>query len=45
MNEREEIFKIRILKEPITFEELKKMAEERYGDMVKAVVGILKEKL
>jgi maltose-binding protein MalE len=43
MNGREEIFKIRIIKEPITFEELKKIAEERYGDMVKAVVDVEKE--
>jgi hypothetical protein len=43
MNEREEIFKIRIIKEPITFEELKKIAEERYGDMVKAVVDVERE--
>jgi hypothetical protein len=43
MNEREEIYKIRIIKEPITFEELKKIAEERYGDMVKAVVDVERE--
>jgi hypothetical protein len=43
MNGREEIFKIRIIKEPITFEELKKIAEERYGDMVKAVVDVERE--
>jgi hypothetical protein len=43
MNEREEIFKIRIIKEPITFEELKKIAEERYVDMIKAVVDVEKE--
>jgi maltose-binding protein MalE len=43
MNKREEIFKIKIIKEPITFEELKKIAEERYGDMVKAVVDVERE--
>jgi hypothetical protein len=43
MNEREEIYKIRIIKEPITFEALKKIAEERYGDMVKAVVDVERE--
>jgi hypothetical protein len=43
MNEREEIYKIRIIKEPITSEELKKIAEERYSDMIKAVVDVERE--
>jgi hypothetical protein len=43
MNGREEIYKIRIIKEPITFEELKKIASERYGDMIKAVVDVERE--
>lgn len=30
----------RIIKEPITRKELKRLAEERYGDLVKAVVDI-----
>jgi hypothetical protein len=43
MNGREEIYKIRIIKEPITFEELKKIAKQRYGDMIKAVVDVERE--
>ena len=31
---------IRIIKEPITREELKRIAQERYGDFVKAVVDV-----
>ena len=31
---------IRIIKEPITIEELKKIAQERYGDLVKVVVDV-----
>ena len=31
---------IRIIKEPITREELKRIAQERYGDLVKAVVDV-----
>ncbi|MFH1145379.1 MAG: DUF5674 family protein [bacterium] len=31
---------IRIIKKPITKDELKKIANERYGDLVKAVVDI-----
>lgn len=31
---------IRVIKEPITREELKRIAQERYGDLVKAVVDI-----
>jgi hypothetical protein len=31
---------IRIIKEPITIEELKRIAQERYGDLVKAVVDL-----
>lgn len=34
---------IKIIKEPITRAELKKIAEERLGDMVKAVVDVEKE--
>ncbi len=34
---------IRIIKQPIKRSELKKIAEERYGDLVKAVVDIKKE--
>lgn len=34
---------IKIIKEKITKEELKKIAQENYGDMVKAVVDIEKE--
>lgn len=31
---------IRIIKDPITREELKRIAQERYGDLVKAVVDV-----
>lgn len=31
---------IRIVKEPITREELQRIAQERYGDLVKAVVDV-----
>lgn len=34
---------IRIIKEPITRADLKKIAEERFGDMVKAAVDIEQE--
>lgn len=34
---------IRIVKEPITREELKRIAQERYGDLVKAVVDVKQE--
>jgi len=34
---------IKIIKEKISLDELKKIAEENYGDMVKAVVDIEKE--
>ena len=35
--------KIRIIKEPVTRVELKEIAEERFGDLVKAVVDIEQE--
>lgn len=35
--------KIRLIKEPINIGALKKIAEERFGDMVKAVVDVEKE--
>lgn len=35
--------RIRIIKEPIKREELKRIAEERYGDLVKAVVDVEKK--
>lgn len=34
---------IRIIKKPITKDELRKIAEERFGDMVKAAVDIERE--
>lgn len=34
------MFEIHIIKEPITTSELKKIAEERFGDLVKAVVDV-----
>ncbi len=34
------MFEIRIIKEPIAKSELKKIAEERFGDMVKAVIDV-----
>jgi len=43
MNEKERLYKIRIIREPITLGELRKIAEERFGDMVKAVVDIERE--
>ena len=43
MNGNEGLYKIRIIKEPVTLEELRKIAEERFGDMVKAVVDIERE--
>ena len=35
--------KIRIIRNPITKDELKKIAQERFGDLVKAVVDVEKE--
>ena len=43
MNGNEGLYKIRIIKEPVTLEELRKIAEERFGDMVKAVIDIERE--
>ena len=37
------IMEMRIIKEPITREELKRIAQERYGDLVKAVVDVEQE--
>lgn len=34
---------IRIIREPISMEELKAIAQERYGDLVKAVVDVEQE--
>ncbi|MBU1015133.1 hypothetical protein KKI17_01680 [Patescibacteria group bacterium] len=34
---------VHIIKEPITREELKRIAQERYGDLVKAAVDVEKE--
>lgn len=34
---------IRVIKEPITREELERIAQERYGDLVKAVVDVKQE--